>query len=207
MKAKKWIIALTAVAVIAAFALSACGNKNEPAGGQGTPSGVAQPQTEAPSVAPVSGSTEYKLFAVGQDDTFYSAEEYSNFMSELMNGIAGSMGADDGTQEKIQDTLDFSDSSLLLRDDGTAELRMFGMGAECAWSENNGTLTLSVTAAQESESSTVSNGTEYKATIENGIVKLNDPQSGSVMVFAEDGADTSGIKISSMKDALSSLGN
>lgn len=210
-RTKKWLVVFAAVTVAAMFALSACGNKTEQGGG-GQPqpqpqSEAAQVETQTPAAPQESGATEYKLYAVGQGDTFYSAEEYGEFMKQLMTGLADSFGADENTQSEITDVIDFSDGKLTLNDDGTAEISLFGSTAECSWSEDGGTITFSVTAASAAEGSTMTNGSEMKATLENGLIKLTDASSSSVMVFAADGADTSGIKISSMKDALSGLGD
>lgn len=207
-RSKKWIALLTVIAVVGVLALSACGEKKEPAqqaGGGSAPTGSSQVATP-PAADPTGIAGEYKLYAVGQGDTFYSAEEYAEFMQQLMGGLTESFGADEGTKNEIQNAVDFSNSVLAIRDDNSATITLFGMSAECTWTEKDGAIEFAVTAAEEGDNSTISNGETMKATFDAGLIRLNDPDSGSEMIFATEGADTSGIKISSMKDALNSLG-
>lgn len=199
MKKKITVIAVIACVVLAAFSLAGCKKTEDVppvnSGNTNPETSASQPETTAASSVTNGVAGEYKLYAVGEGGVFYSADDYAKLMGELMNGLAEAFGGDANQQNEIQNAIDYSDSALTLKEDGTGTMTLFGTKSECTWTEEKGKVVLTITGS-ENETSTVT------GTLEKGVLTLTDPEEGTVMVFAAEGADTSGIELSGIMEAL-----
>lgn len=193
---KKITSIILAFSIIAAMALmTACGGSAQSQSGSADSSQSETTAAQASdSSAPDAIEGDYALYAIGEDGVYYGAEEYYEFMNQLISSL-GSLAEDSDSDTTELPQID--SMGIIINADGTASLTVMDEEADCVWTYENGKFTLKSTESDDDETAQ-----SYEGTLENGILTIEGTSGEGTMIFAKDGADTSEIETQSLEEAM-----
>lgn len=139
--------------------------------------GCGQSQTAQTEQAAAEDSVpgSYEAYAIGDSTAFYPVKDYLDLAKNLSSYA-------DIAADSVR---------LEIKEDGTAVMSMAGEDADCTWTYEDGIFTL--------KAATINITGTYK----NGLLTLADTKTGEQqMIFAKEGADTSGIELHDISEVL-----